>query len=401
MDCKPNVDVAILGGGPGGLAAAHALGRRGLSVKVFERTKELRPIGAALGLFPNAYKALEAIDPQLCLSVLNVGVEPSLQILQNSKGDILFQGFPPMSKLKAKYDYPFQWLGWFRLQSVLHDALPPGLISLDHCCTGFTQNNDSVSVHFKGQDSVTARLLVGADGINSVVRQLLLNDGPPRYMGTMSWRAVVDDMDEVCSKGEFRLVSGEGKNFAIIDVGDGFTCWTATALSKSARLSESPEQAKSRVLTEFCGWPEPFEKIVQATDASRIVERGIFDRQAVEHWSQGRVTLLGDAAHPMRPALGQGTGMAFEDAYELSACLALGLNLEEALKKYETERIARTQIIQERAVDEGERAYQEDRVKQLANSTKNWTTNEFDDWLYIRHYQTDSTTAVYTSTTLG
>jgi salicylate hydroxylase len=207
MNGKPVVDVAIIGAGPGGLAAAHALLLRGLSVKVFERARELRLIGAALGLFPNAYKALEAINPELCLQVLNVGVEPSEQILQNSKGDILFHGLPPFSGLKAKYGHPFQWIGWFRLQSILQDALPADIISLDHYCTSFTQNSDSVSVHFKGQDSVEAGLLVGADGINSVVRQLLLNDGSPRYMDTMSWRAVVQDMDGVCSPGEFRLIS--------------------------------------------------------------------------------------------------------------------------------------------------------------------------------------------------
>ncbi len=144
-------------------------------------------------------------------------------------------------------------------------------------------------------------------------------------------------------------------------------------------LPVSPTVAKSRVLTEFGGWPELPLKIVQATDASRIVERGICDRPPLEHWSQSRVTLLGDAAHPMRPTLGQGTAMAFEDAYELAACLDSGLNPEEALKKYETERIPRSSILQERAVVEGERAYKDDRAQQLAKAAKNWTPDEFDE----------------------
>ena len=382
---QKDCDVAIVGAGPGGLAAAYALKQRGFSVRVFEQARELQPIGAALGLFPNAYKALEAIHPDLCSSVLNIGVTPSDQINQDSKGNILFQGPSPFFGLKAKYGHPFQWIGWFRLQAVMQDALPSSIVSLDHCCTGFTQSSDSVSVHFKGQDSVKAGLLVGADGINSVVRQIMLGDGPPRYMGTMTWRAVVEHKNEFSSKGKFRIISGEGKNFAIIDVGDGFTCWTATALSRSKLPGGGTALAKSRVLTEFRGWPELVEEIVQATDASTIIERGVCDRLPVESWSIDRVTLLGDAAHPMRPALGQGTGMAFEDAYELSANLDLGLDLPVALKNYETERIARTQIIQDRAVSEGEQAYKDDRAQQLARVAKNWTPNEFHDWLYEWH----------------
>jgi salicylate hydroxylase len=391
-----DADVVIIGAGPGGLAAAHALLRQGLRVKVFERAKAFRQIGAALGLFPNAYKALDAIDPALCPQVLGVGVEPTQQTVQQPNGEILFQGVPPFASLKEKYGYPFQWLGWFRLQSVLYNALPPRTVVLGRACTGYTPKSNHIAVHFQGHASVEAGLLVGADGINSVIRQYLLNDGLPCYRNTLSWRSVINNsllsnVKEMIAPGEFRWISGEGKNFAIIDVGDGLTCWTGTALSPRDQWSGDPEQIKARVLSEFSGWAELVSTIVQATSADCIVERGIYDRPPVTRWSQGRVTLLGDAAHPMRPTLGQGTGMAFEDAYELSVCLVEEPTLEQALRRYETERIARTEVLQVRAAEEGERAYQADRAYQLAEASKNWTTDEFDNWLYNRPYRKSKT----------
>lgn len=377
-----DIDVAIIGAGPGGLATAYALLQQGLKVKVFEKAKQLQAIGGALGLFPNAYKALAAIDPELSQVVLNMGVEPQTQTIQNPPGEILFQGLPPFSELKTKYGKPFQWMSWFRLQTAFCQTVPSEIITLNHRCTGFNQTSQSVTVQFEGQKSVKARLVVGADGLNSITRKIILNDGKPIYRNTMSWRGVVEQWDEPKYSGQFCLFAGEGKNFAIIDVGEGAICWTATVLCNSDQLSNTPEESKSRVSKEFLGWHQSIETIIQATEASRIVERGIYDRLPVQKWSQGRITLLGDAAHPMRPALGQGTGMAFEDAYILSTCLKEIENWDIALQQYQTKRMARTQIIQERAVIEGKKAYQTDRASQLAQASKNWSPDKFNDWLY-------------------
>jgi salicylate hydroxylase len=387
-----DTDVVIIGAGPGGLATAHALLHQGFRVKVFERAKVFRLVGAALGLPPNAYKALNAIDPALCLQVLNVGVEPTQLTLQPPDGKILFQGMPSFASFKARYGYPFQWLGWFRLQSVLYHALPSGTVVLGHACAGYTLENDRIAVHFKEQASVEAGLLVGADGINSVIRQYLLNDGLPCYRNAMSWRSIVNNsvvsnVEGMVAPGEFRWMSGEGKNFVIIDVGEGVTCWMGTALSPSDQGSGDPEQIKARVLNEFSGWAESVQMIVQATSADRILERGIYDRPPVSRWSQGQVTLLGDAAHPMRPALGQGAAMAFEDAYELSVYLVEEPTLDQALRRYETERIARTEVLQMRSAAEGERSYQANQAYHLAEASRNWTTDEFENWLYDRPYE--------------
>lgn len=380
-----DVDVAVIGAGPGGLTIAYALLQQGLTVKVFEKAKQLQAIGGALGLFPNAYKALAAIDSDLCRRVLAIGVEPQTQVIQTPTGKILFQGLSPFATLQAKYGQPFQWMSWFRLQRVLCQALPAEMIALNHRCSGFSQKSGSVIVHFAEQPSVQARLVIGADGINSLTRQIILNDGKPIYRNAMSWRGLIEEGDDLSYANyarKFYFLAGEGKNFVIVDVGEGMICWTATVFSDSEQVANSPEESKLRVLQEFSGWDESVGIIVEKTEASSIVERGIYDRLPVPKWSQGRITLLGDAAHSMRPTLGQGTAMAFEDAYVLSVCLSKTDDWELALSQYESQRISRTQIIQEQALIAGEKAYQEDRAKNLAQASKNWRADDFDDWLY-------------------
>lgn len=144
-------------------------------------------------------------------------------------------------------------------------------------------------------------------------------------------------------------------------------------------------EVKSRVLEVFAGWAEPVQEMVQATPAERIVERPIGDRPPLRSWSSGRVTLLGDAAHPMGPALGQGANTAFEDAYELSECLANASSIEAAFAAYEKSRIPRTEVISARSASEGRRAYEDDSetaFREMVEEVKDVSSDEFDEWLF-------------------
>jgi salicylate hydroxylase len=156
------------------------------------------------------------------------------------------------------------------------------------------------------------------------------------------------------------------------------------ALSTDENCVHNAAEVKSRVLEVFAGWAEPVQGVVEATDANDIVERPIYDRPPLQTWSQGRVTLLGDAAHPVVPVLGQGANTAFEDAWELGECLAHAPSIEAALARYENSRIQRTQVIQARSAFQGARSYDADAETFLRGVTQQAQMNqsEFEEWLY-------------------
>jgi salicylate hydroxylase len=284
-----------------------------------------------------------------------------------------------------EYGQPMLNIQWSKLQAILASALPPEIIHLHHRCVGFEQQDNSVEAHFEDGKTVQADLLIGADGINSVVRQGVIGDGTPIYAGRMSWRAVIQYSHEQLSPNATTLLTApDGKNLMLIDVGEGYTFWSAGALLADDSVCQRATDAKARVLEIFAEWAEPVEAIIAATPEEDIVERPICDRPPLEHWSKGRVTLLGDAAHPVVPSLGQGANMAFEDAYELAECLSVAPNIEAALNAYENSRVPRTGVIYARSATEGDRSYQSDSettMREMMNSSQ-MSQDEFQAWLY-------------------
>ncbi len=375
--------VAIIGGDPGGLTTALALRKQGLNAQVYERAHSLRPIGAGLTLAPNGLKVLAALEPGIVESLKRAGSQLRLFNLKKSTGETLLQN---RIALREKYGQPLLGVRWSRLQEILAAALPPDIIHLNHRCIGFEQNDSGVEAHFDRGKTLQADLLIGADGINSAVRQALIGDGPPRYAGRMSWRALIKYSHELLPPDEVITMtpSNGGKHFLLLDVGHGYIFWSAGALSEDGSISQSAAEVKSGVLEEFAGWAEPVGAIVGATDAADIVERPICDRPPLASWSHGRVTLLGDAAHAMRPFLGQGANTAFEDACEIAQCLGNAPRIEAALASYEKSRIQRTQVIQARSAFQGNRAYEPDSETYLRGVMERALVgnDEFEEWLY-------------------
>jgi len=384
MEFSPAVveNVTIIGGGLGGLATAIALRNQGIDVQVYEQARELRPVGAGLTLFPNGLKSLNAIQPGIVELLKQAGSQTQKMNLKKSTSEILVSN--PVT-LMEKYGQPMLNIRWSRLQEILASSLPPDIIHLNHRCISFSQNYSSVEASFDGGKTVKADFLIGADGLNSVVRQRLSNDGTPRYVGRMSWRAVIPYQHKLLPPDEITLLtSPDGKYMLLIDVGGGYVFWSAGSLSKDSSMSQTATDAKARVLKEFAGWAETVQEIITATNADQIVERPLYDRPPLASWSQGRVTLLGDAAHAMVPALGQGANTAFEDAYELSQYLCQAPNLESTLTRYENSRIQRTQVIQARSALQGDRAVSADSERYLRGVAEQSqvSNDEFENWLY-------------------
>lgn len=365
----PILDIAIVGAGPGGLSAAHALANRGFSVGVFERAKTLRPIGAALGLAEQGYQALSEINPDLSVQVRAKAANPERQLLMRPNGEVLFSDESPLAGSS------FTWLGWYSLQTCLRQMLPDSVhLYLDHKLIDFTNTDRPdapICLDFENQRYRFARVLIGADGYHSAVRNITVGDGLPLYTGTMTWRGIVPrqlllPLAEPFDRGAgFQLVVGDQKNFWMMDAGESEIAWAGTALQSTANKSDS---ALDTVLEVFDGWIPIVEQMIRATDPESIIETGVFDREPVNQWGDGnRVTLLGDAAHPIRPSLGLGTTLAFQDGVALAKSLD-GVNLQDltdvaqAIESYEQGRIAITSPLQQKARHQGTASHDEDRA---------------------------------------
>ena len=380
---KPLVKkVAIIGAGLGGLAVAVSLRKLGYNVQVYEKAQDFRPVGGGLGLLPNGLNCLNAIDPEIVKLIKDSGCLVSKTVLKNTQGETIRSS--PASRYQEKYGQPLVTVWWWRLQQILASKLPSDVIHLNHRCIGFKQDDSGVEIYFDAGSKVSADLLIGADGINSVIREFLIGDGKPRYLGSMSWRAVIKCNQQMLNPGELGFVKGNKEFMYLLNVGDGYISWLYRRLSADCTLSENAAGVKSRILYQLADWGESLRSLVEATPAEQILEGPICDRLPLNSWSQGRVTLLGDAAHPMAPALGQGANSTFEDAYELALCFSQASSFQEALASYEQRRIPRTQIIQTRSALGEMHYYETDSEASARQMQEQSQTNreEFQDWLF-------------------
>jgi 2-polyprenyl-6-methoxyphenol hydroxylase-like FAD-dependent oxidoreductase len=337
--------IAIVGGGIGGLAAAAALARAGLPVEVFERAPEIREVGAGLTIQCNAVLALARIG--LAERVIAAGVPIRRTRIRLRSGRTLAE--PPVEPLYAELGAPALGIHRATLQRILLDAAGPERVHTGAECTGFAAGAEGVTVRFSDGREVAARALVGADGLRSVVRAQLLGDGAPRYAGYVSWRGVTADAAAFAGLEATAFESwGRGRRFGGVAIDGARYYWFAVA-DAPAGGRDGPEGARAALLGLLRGWHEPVERLVAATPEGAILRTDTCDRPPVETWGAGPVTLLGDAAHPMTPNLGQGACQAIEDAVVLADCAARAPDLAAALRRYEARRRPRTRWLQERS----------------------------------------------------
>ena len=373
-------NIAIIGAGLGGLACAIALRQRGMEVQVYEQAQDFRPVGGGLALFPNGLNFLELIEPDIVKDIKNAGCCLQKIVRKNIAGETVSSH--PTTQLREKYGQTIVTIWWWRLQQILASKLPANSIHFDCKCIDFEQSDREIIIYFEGGKTAQADLLIGADGIHSAVRKTLIKEEKPRYLNSMSWRATIKCKQTLLNPDEIVRIVSDQQFLFLINVGDEYINWTTRKFAPEYEFSSSNEEMKKRILQDLTNWAEPIRNIIEITPAKEIYESLICDRLPIDSWSKGRVTLLGDAAHPMSPLMGQGANSTFEDAWVLAQCLARFSTVEEAFSVYEQERIERTKIMQIKSAEGEKNQWKTNDKTQIQPQRRRNLDSGLSDWLY-------------------
>ncbi len=334
-------NIGIIGGGIGGIAAAVALHRIGADVSVYERAEELREVGAGMMLWPNATRVLRELG--LLEQVMARSGPNTHFLVRKSTGRIL------MNIALGQFEVPAVCMRRADLLSILLNALPAECLRLGCEFERLQQRDNKVRLYFKDGREVEHDAVVGADGIRSRIRAQLFGASDPIYRGYTVWRGLAKYDGNAIKPGFNSESWGKGMRFGILNTGHRRFTWYATANVSPDHLDTAAGR-KRELQQLFAGWHEPVADFLEATPENEILKNGARDCAPLKAWGQGLVTLLGDAAHPCTPNLGQGGCMALEDALVLAKSIKGETSLRAALRLYESRRINRTRHIQKRSL---------------------------------------------------
>lgn len=373
--------VLIAGAGIGGLTLALMLNRRGIKARIYEQASEVREVGVGINILPHAIKELAALGLLPALDAVAIRTKELTYL--NRLGQEVWR---EVRGTDAGFEFPQFSIHRGRLQKVLYDALirevGPEAVVTGHRLAGFIQDEGGVVAHFTdsrfGTTSQTVRgeILVAADGIHSVVRRHFFpKEGPPSWQGVMLWRGATD-WPQFLSGRSMIIGGGMGAKLALYPIAEGgafgtrLTNWAIAIRIADETISPPPKESWSRLgrMDDVVPYARRFnvpgvdvEALVRATPA--CYEYPMCDRDPLERWSFGRVTLMGDAAHPMYPVGSNGAAQAILDARCLADALLKADHPMQALAEYEAERLPKTaEIVRlnrkggpERVIDEVEK----------------------------------------------
>ncbi len=340
--------VAVVGGGIGGLAAAGFLHRAGLNVTVYEQAAEISEIGAGLVVTPNAVRLLRRLGGIERLREVAVPLEVGWEFRRWQDGSVLFS-----QRMGADCERLFgeQCYTAHRadLLDILLSAAGEPAPRLGARCVAVRRRADGVELAFADGSAATADVVIGADGTHSVVRDAVLTTGPPRFSGVCAYRCLVpaDRAPAFALRQVQTLWLGPDHHFVHYPISAGrYVNLVAFAPARDWRIESWTAEGRVEDLrAEFDDWDPQLTRLIEAAD--RTGRWALFDRDPLPRWTNGPITVTGDAAHPMFPFLGQGAAQAIEDGAVLASCLAEGRSdPPAALRRYEALRKPRATRVQ-------------------------------------------------------
>jgi 2-polyprenyl-6-methoxyphenol hydroxylase-like FAD-dependent oxidoreductase len=323
----------VVGAGIGGLAAARVLRDDGFEVRVLERNRTLDPLGAGVTLWPNAMRVLRRIGGA---EGLPGPASPSADAgIRRWDGKVLAR--TDLARIADRYGEPVMSLQRSTLHRALLSAGIGDLVETGAEVTRVSERGDRVEVECGRGETLEADLVIGADGIRSTVRAHLLGDGEPRHSGVLAYRSVIEMPPMELGPTEYW---GPRRAFGLVPIDGGRLYWFATRLGAEDEPAEPDPIAG--LLERHRDWAPEIAAAIEATPPESVLRHALLDRKPARRWCGERVALLGDAAHPMLPYLGQGACQAIEDAEELAAALRGATGIPAGVDDYQRRRARRT-----------------------------------------------------------
>jgi len=387
---KPHILIA--GGGIGGLTAALALLRRGFDVDVYEQAPELKEVGAGVQISANGTRTLYALGVGETLKTLAVEAEgKEIRLWSTGQTWKLFDLGAESIRL---YGFPYFTVYRPDLHSVLADAvraLKHDAIHLDAKCTGFEERDHEVVLHLHSGAEVSGDALIGADGVHSVIRQALFGADKPQFLGVIAWRGVapIERLPQHLRRPVGTNWVGPGGHVVHYPLRAGKLMNFVGIIERSDWQVESwtVRGTKEECANDFRGWNQDVHALINSVDVP--YKWALMGRDPMDRWTRGRVSLLGDACHPMLPLLAQGAVMAIEDGFVLARCFEkYGDDVGRALNGYEDVRRERANRTVRGSAENAKRFHNQtlsDRAGAEAYIDREWNESRVKDryeWLF-------------------
>lgn len=333
------MQVAIIGGGIGGLTTATALHKIGIQAHVYEQASAFRPIGAGIGIGSNAMVALQKIG--VATDVLRAGMPLHEQRFLNEDFDVMNR--IDFSLLKEKFGEETIAIERAGLHAALFNALDANTMHFNHHVTDVKQHDSGVTVVFNDELEKTFDYVIAADGIHSIFRKTIVPASEPRYANYTCWRGISKNNGDVLDHVSSEAWSGRGR-FGFAPLANGDVYWFACVNAPEADEYYRSMTPKN-VAHLFRHYPKIVSRFIKEVEPESFLHHDLYDIAPLSTFHYKRILLLGDAAHATTPNMGQGAGQAIEDAYELMCALEAENSIAAAFKHFDIARVEKTKKV--------------------------------------------------------